>query len=440
MRLPNGTRFVSATDGGALEGNDIVWRPGPLGPGSGGQYLVTLLPDSDLTAGEVVEAEAWVDVGSELNVTSTNVLPVRESPSPLLVEYTVSETSVGQLSELIYTLTLTNRGSDLLTNLKGKLLSPSGVGDFDIPPGLNCNGYCDRSSAYTWTLGDLAPGKSITTFYRTYSREVVPGKTLSSTIRVSADGIQPVLATQDVFIDPSPLFRLQLSSKTHPTSPGELLEYELTYGNVGEASTTDATLRLPIPKETAFVSASDDAQVVDGEAIWDLGAVGVGASGQVRLAVQVADSLTGGDLIKAEAVIDSGLSTETTNRSTHVVRIQENEELQVGYISSNSFVGNSAGVLYTITMANTGSTEISDLKARVLSPGLVNSYTKPQELNCNGSCSRSEIYSLNAGRLAPGESKTVFFRPSMLSDAVQGAISRSIFTMQGLGHRDSCCF
>ena len=67
--------------------------------------------------------------------------------------------------------------------------------------------------------------------------------------------------------------RLSLTAhaEQEPVAPNSSLTYELVYSHRGGAATTDTTLRLPIPAESTFVSATGGGSLVGSEVVWNIG-------------------------------------------------------------------------------------------------------------------------------------------------------------------------
>jgi len=90
LALPAGTAFVSASDGGVLSGNSVVWDLDSLGPGADGSPSVTVTFDAEGTYSFNTSLDFWVGL-SHHQVTG----------GPLAVQYaTVSLLRYGEVTSL----------------------------------------------------------------------------------------------------------------------------------------------------------------------------------------------------------------------------------------------------------------------------------------------------------------------------------------------------
>ena len=218
---------------------------------------------------------------------------------------------------VFYTITATNTGVVDLSDVVVQMILPTGInrfaGTWDVMgTTLNCSSWCDAGEIASWTLGTLAPGESRQIVMKTQiGAGATPGRVLRSQLQAWSSSTRHLTAAQDVAVDPTPLLTLNLMPDTGPAVAGEPFTYTLTAGNVGAATPTDVELRMPVPDGTSFVSATGGG-VLDGAAvIWDIGALGTGASRELQMVVQPEASLDSGDLLEAEGVSEAGRDQAT---------------------------------------------------------------------------------------------------------------------------------
>ena len=111
--VPEGTSFISASDGGVEAGGIVSWELGPLGAGNGRNVRLNLMVDAEAEAGQQIIARPELDpqeVG-EYRVGAVEVTPVGPV-SPLHIEYGVSQTSLAGDDRFVYTLTASNTGTE----------------------------------------------------------------------------------------------------------------------------------------------------------------------------------------------------------------------------------------------------------------------------------------------------------------------------------------
>ncbi len=198
-------------------------------------------------------------------------------------------------------------------------------------------------------------------------------------------------------------------------------------------------LHMPIPSGTDFVSASDDGTFANGRVTWNVGQLVTGESKSVRVTVMPDANLVDGTIITAEANIDPGMSTEYIVTSKAATPIHSPMPLHISYGISQTVIepgngvdlGSGGLVTYTLTATNTGKTDLLDVSAHILMPNGIVTFSTPVDFSCaSNGCHANHTDTWNIGTLAPGQSKTVFFR-THLGLISAGEILRSMLTASG---------
>ena len=444
-QLPAGTTFVEATDGGAESGGTITWMPGALGVGASGQVRFTVLVDGGLTPGHVLQAGAALapGSGSAPSAQAAHLLAV-DRAAPLQLALTANHNAAGRDEPIMLTLTVSNTGGLDLSDVEAEVLLPGGIERFYFDTALGHNptcpgGYCDPGETIAWAVGDLAPGQSrATSFLTRIADNATQGDVLHAFALARGVGTGTVSAAHTVQVDPSPLLHLSLAPDHAPARPGSPITYTLSYGNVGTTAPTAVVLEAAVPEGTTFAGATEGGVESGGTVRWTLGALGVGASGQVRFTVVPEAALQPGHLLHAHATLDSGRANEVLMHGYAVVAVAEPSPLRVDYTLSHSAGERNQLLLLTLTAANSGSVDLTDVEAEVLLPGGIERFYFDTALGHNptcpgGYCDPGETIAWAVGDLAPGQSRATSFLTRIADNATQGDIYRSIaeFTSPG---------
>ncbi|MEZ6149070.1 MAG: CARDB domain-containing protein [Pirellulaceae bacterium] len=113
LQLPEGAGLVSAPPGAVLSGRELTWRIDQLVAGGSEQYTVQL----KLTADGANALSLQCDGPSNVSAAATTVTQVESiTDLKLFVNDPIAPAPVG--SEVVYELTLTNRGSKAATNVR----------------------------------------------------------------------------------------------------------------------------------------------------------------------------------------------------------------------------------------------------------------------------------------------------------------------------------
>jgi uncharacterized repeat protein (TIGR01451 family) len=350
----------------------------------------------------------------------------------LNVYMTASSEVVGPGDRTTYMLTATNTGPTDLTSVSVEVNLPANIVRFsDLPlPGFGCAGTtCDANERATWTVGTLAPGQSQSVMYRVQIASGASAGPITSSATASATGATDAQDALDVEIDDSPLVRLSVAPESGPAVAGEEFTYTLSFGNIGSASPSNVVLSMPIPEGTTFVSATGGGTESGRIATWNLGTLGVGNSGQIQMTVEVDASRSDGQTLEARAELNPNASTEPVARSSVVTAVRANVPLRMEYAVSQTALGPGETVDVTLTAANTSPVDLTDVSAQVLLPGNIARFSDfpLPGFGCAGTtCEANERATWAIGTLAPGQSRTVFFRAFVAGSAPQGEVLRSL--------------
>ena len=437
MPVPDGTTFNSANHGGTVQNDTVVWNLGQVGVGEGGEVRMVATADKNLGNGHVIKAVASIDpnVSSEYVVHSSCLLPVH-SESPLKIQYGISQTVVEPGGHVTFTLTASNTGSSDLLDLTARILLPGGIADFGKPADFGCyyNSSCKGNTLAIWNIGNLSPGESRTVYFRTQlNSSDVGGEILHSLLTAEGSNTLQVIASQDISVDKTLLLELSVSPDAGPIVAGQPFKYTLTFSNIGTSSPSNVMLHMPVPKGMSFVSATNGGSMSNNIVSWDVGLLGTGVSRSVRVTVMPDANLPEGTIVNAEAWIDPGVRTEYIVHSVAAMPVHTPLPFHIEYAVSQTTVGHNASITYSLTASNSGSSDLLDLAARILLPGDINDFGKPPDFGCyyNSSCRGNTLAIWNIGKLSPGQSKTVFYRTTVGSNARDGDIFSSILTANG---------
>jgi hypothetical protein len=183
FRLPAGTSFLSASGGGFLVGDTVVWDLGSLSPGDGGIRAVNVevdAPDGSVlqAQGEVFSTFAPVEQAQAEALTTVDADPklsldvdATTNPSQPNQPTTVTLT-VTNLDAIARTVTLRVRFPDGVNTVSPAVFVPAG----SCPPS-----FCDAGfEMVTWNLGSIpASGFVVVTMPMTVAAATVNGQLIN---------------------------------------------------------------------------------------------------------------------------------------------------------------------------------------------------------------------------------------------------------------------
>ena len=268
---------------------------------------------------------------------------------------------------ITYTITVSNPDATDQTGVVMTGMVPAEMRDLfpDRTDGGSCPGFveCNPNETITWDLGTLRVGQSITRELRMAVRtdELQPPdeSIITNTVRiVSAEGTDSMVS-RSVTLLSDPILTLSLIEEHEPVPPGGELSYTLTFGNRGLVDAPDVTLSALVPIGTSVVSVSEGGMVIDGEVRWLLGTIGAAQSGLRQFRVRVEGNLTNAQLLISEAQLDTSLSPDANARAMATTAVHDTEPLVVVLAASSAVIVPGEIVTYTLTVSNTGPTELS---------------------------------------------------------------------------------
>jgi uncharacterized repeat protein (TIGR01451 family) len=198
----------------------------------------------------------------------------------------------------------------------------------DHPPTVQTGGTSDQAT-FTW----ISPGQKVVT------------------VTVENDAGQ----ARDVFNVQVDLLLNKTVSPEGPIAAGGVLEYAITYQNVGDIPVTGRTITDAVPAHTTFLDAQDGGVYQDGVVHWNLSQVAPGESGVLRFRTQVNRPLSTGTTVTNVATVNSaGQVVFETNRTTNTVSLMPDFGLSYKAQSASYPVGPRDLITYTIFYTNGG--------------------------------------------------------------------------------------
>jgi len=369
-----------------------------------GRGLGAIIARAVTTLALIGSAGGALAQGLEIAV-EVNPDPVRPGQT-LLVEYTVSNTNPLGLVGVVLESEVpagVNGFSQSLTTGGG---SCTGSGNF--------NTVCSPGETVTWDLGDLAAGERTTVAMP----PVVSGTSAGSVLAFQGNAMNGglVSASQTVAVVAAPVFELAIDATPDPVQPGEDLHYVLSFSNVSGSTTVGATLSLPLPPGTSFISAGDGGVFAAGNVTWNLGAIPPGGGGTREAVLAVDGGLADGTLLRSEATIANAQGDATATSVAAVLGSAGVGDLDLAIAVTPDPVRPGDTLHVELTATNTGVFPIVDVLLETRLPDGLNDV--PQNLstgggrcsvsgNLNTSCSRGERIEWDLGTLGAGERVTV---------------------------------
>lgn len=271
-RLPVGTGFVSASDGGIYRESthSVTWPELPsLSPGELAEYTLTLIapPEKDSIPNTVTVSSQNAPVRHDTVITGVR------GRSDLEVRKTAPD-SVYEEEELTYAVTVRNNGPSVAEEIRVRDRLPEGIEIIDPGEGTVNGGEI------SWDIPSLGLYESVT--FQIRVRAPAGAGTLINRVLAASETYDPEESndnaeTRTVIL---PVADLEVR-KTGPDSAytGETFEYEVTVTNHGRAAAEAVQVTDILPPQVGFVSAEPEAAARSGRRLtWEVPVLKAGES------------------------------------------------------------------------------------------------------------------------------------------------------------------
>lgn len=352
--IPENTTFVTATGGGQLIGDRVVWTDTGLDPGAVGQVQLVLLVGDLLPEGTQVINTASMTSDNSSPVADSAIITVRNSPI-LQISKNANVDYIQSGDQIVYAIEFTNVGNvdaesvtieDLLP-ADTTFLSASGGGTF-------------TSDRVIWSFPYLGVGQ-VGSVNLVVGVGVIEGETtIRNNVTIDSANALPASGYHEVSNRLAPVLILEKDAGKDFVDAGGQVTYTLQFTNIGNAPATNIALQDYLPELTNFISASGGGIYNEAERVvtWTISSLAVGATSQVQLTLQIDESAPQGSVIINSSTIQSDDSTPLTDSESIIVKLSP--KLQLDKTADVKIVSPGDLVTYTLQYANTGNTTASD--------------------------------------------------------------------------------
>jgi uncharacterized repeat protein (TIGR01451 family) len=443
LPLPPGATLVSASDGGSFDAGAVHWSLDTLPAATTGTVSAVVRLDSSVPDGTLVEIDkarlTGVFAGIPTTQEARHVLYVGDVPQlSLAVQVNPNPDVLNGLVEIEYVITNTSpstvSGAELLAKIPYGM---RGLSPELATAGAQCNLSCGPGGTVSWTLPLLGPGEArrFTLVGLTDNSEAINGELLPWVARLSGDAIAQQVESKTLRLEAAPPLTLSVDADASPVGNGQRIQYTISYGNAGAETATGTTLRFPVPGGTQFVAASNGGVLVDGNVLWNLGELTAGDIGRLFVQVDTPASADKGTLIEVDTARITGTLSGVVreSRAGHVAftdNIPQALSLQQT-VTPNPVAPNSP-VDATLVLSNTSASFLTGVKIRLRYPFdllPLNTTDIPEITTCEGQilptrCDPGETAFWDIGLLAPGETRTIPFAPTVSGLLPDGSLVR----------------
>lgn len=236
--------------------------------------------------------DTWTQFPSESAQFAVNIID-RVADLSVAKRVDIASPQVGD--NITYTITVSNAGPDLATNVELTDELPTGLTFVSATPG---QGTYDSTTG-VWTVGDVPVGETrALEIVATVNVLPTPDNPLINTVQVTgSDQVDPDSIPGNDNPDeddqrsvrlPAQVADLSLTKTVNPETPtlGDNFTYTLTVNNAGPDEATGVEIEEQLPDGLTFVSATPSQGTYDSDTgLWDVGAIANGSSATLEIVV-----------------------------------------------------------------------------------------------------------------------------------------------------------
>lgn len=447
LPLPATTTFVSATPSaggtcttpvvGANGSVSCTWN-GATGTGVVGNRDVTILaqiplatPNNTVLSATVTASSITTDPASGDNTATTTTTVNSTADLSMALTATPDPATAG--SNLSYLATLTNNGPADAQAATITLPVPAGTSLVSATP--SAGGSCNAVSPVvcTWAGTTAAATDRVATIVV----QVDPAQTapLSATASASTTTTDPVpgndSATATTTVTAEADLSMTLTASPDPVTAGTNLSYTATITNAGPSNAVDATISLPLPAGTSFVSASPSAGGSCGTGspvvcTW-AGATAPLATHSADIVVLVAPSQTAALSAMATASSATADPVPGNNSATAATAVVVSSDLSISLADSPDPVTAGTNLTYVATANNGGPSDATGVTITLPLP--TGTSLVSGTVSGGGSCAGAPVVCSVTGSMAPGASRTATLVVAVAPSVPSGSLINASATV-----------
>ncbi len=365
--LPAGLAFVSATPSqGSYNPGTGVWNVGTIGDGV--ISALTLSAQVVSTGAQINTAAIGHSDQPDPNTANNQAsATVTSLQADLQITKTVSNARPNVGDTIAFTVTLTDLGPGIATNVKVADLLPAGLTLVSAVPSQGTY----NSATGLWSVPTVTTALARTLILNARVNNPDP-QTNTATV-TAADQFDPNPGNNTASVTETPqkadLVMTKTVSNAHP-NVGDVIAYTVTLSNAGPDGATNVQVTDLLPAGLGFVSAAPSQGTYSGAtSLWNVGSVGNkgGATLQIQAQVNSPDAQLNTATITQAAQFDP----DTANNSAAALETPQQAELEVSKLVSNPTPNVGDTIVYTIHVTNNGPDAATNVTVQDMLPAAV---------------------------------------------------------------------
>ena len=432
--LPKGVTFVSATDGGILNGNTVEWNLNTLPALTSGTQKITVNVDNGVVSGSVLDVNK-VEIKGRVNFlehrSSALATTGVSSNASMVLAMELNPDPIEPNKALNTALTVTNITNAPLFGITLELRYQENlnqVADAANIDGGDCpSSTCSANELVLWQLGTIAPGSSQTVTLSPVVWGGTPeGNLITFNAKVQEDEGTQALQSRSVMVQNTPPFDIAVDEDVNPVAPGDPLVYTVTYSNRSSTSATNSALTFPLPQGVTFVSATGGGILIGNTVEWNLNTLPALTGGAQEVTVNVGNGLVPGSILDVNKANITGTVNflEKSSSALAVTGVSNNVSMVLAMELTPQPVKPNEMLNAALMVTNTTNAPLFGVTLEIRYQEDLNQIADGANIDggdCPSStCSANELVQWQLGTMAPNSSQTVKLSPVVWGGTPEG--------------------
>ena len=374
--LPAGLDYVSSEPAGAVsaDGRTVSWTVDVPAGGEVKRQITAKVTESAATGSQlkngasVSDPEGGSPITPSVDPPSVDVVDPANEANIAITKVASTDTVVSG-SQITYAVTVANAGTADATGVKVTDALPAGT----VFAAATDGGALEKG-AVAWTV-DLAAGESKQ--LKVTADVTAATGTLVNAAQAAFDGksvtseaVSTSVTASGTGGDPAAALSVTKATNVDKAVQGATIDYAITVSNTGDADAKGVTVSDTLPEGLSYVS-SDPAGALSADRRTVSWTVDVAAGASVTRIVCVLVTGTQGQSIENSVVVtdpDNPDAPPIDPPDKPVVDVTDSADVSASLTVDRSVAQNGDGLVYTLTLANTGTVDAKGATASVELP------------------------------------------------------------------------
>jgi uncharacterized repeat protein (TIGR01451 family)/gliding motility-associated-like protein len=371
--LPAGVTYVSNNQGADYNYGSGIWTIGDLANGATKVLNINVIINSGF-AGKTIIDRITVAKGDQTDLSIvrpdlTETIIVQNGADVVLTK--VVNNSTPNIGETVtYTITVTNKGTTLVTNLVVKDNLPAGLTLVSATPGKGV------WATPNWTVGTLQPGEDGSIEIKAIVGLDQGGNVLTNTVSNTQDQFDTNRTlddpTETITVTNLDLAVVKTVNNARPNE-GETISYTITVTNNGASDATNVSLVDKLPVGVTYVSSTaSSGNYNNGSGLWTIGNLANGAVATLTIGAKVNTGTYGTTITNTTTAVKAEQADSNSANNIGSVAIVPTAFIDLSL--TNEIVGNVTNpavgdvITFEIRVMNDGPTKATGVEVVDLLP------------------------------------------------------------------------